>query len=470
MQMAQDTSGTQGDTAALVLPGEMAARIDRLPLSWMQWELALVVQAAWAAMLATDGPALRLYPFIWEPAHLITSSQYSVLYAFQVGIGILIGGYGMGWLADKIGRRKALMISAVLAAAFSWPFAYVTNYPALVVLSIFTGLGCGGALAINVVYMSEMTSPAVRGRVVMGAQVLAIILLETVLIGWIPHFMIPAHYKAFQWLLAGVNVLIILPLLYFRMPESPRWLEARGRVDQARKIVERLEARVRKTHPVLPEPDLSPYQVVAEEKTNMFAVFSKQYVYRTVFMLVVFVLLYGGIVYGNSSYAYVFLSESRGYSASFVFALTAWGGLIAAGFYALNAYFGDRVERRTMVLVGAIIMAGGWYGVYLVHNTPALVILYFAQLTGTVIFLWNMYAYVPLNFPTRMRGLGTGWTDGVGHLGAWGGVLLCGHIFMPTAPLNWILLITIPGALMPGVLVGFFGIRQRRRTLEELSQ
>ena len=221
---------------------------------------------------------------------------------------------------------------------------------------------------------------------------------------------------------------------------------------------------------MLPEPDLQPHEVVAEEKTNMFAVFARQYVVRTVFLLVVFVLLYGGIVYGNASYAYVFLSESRGYSASFVFALTAWGGLIAAGFYALNAYFGDRVERRIMVLVGAIIMAGGWYGVYLVHNTPALVILYFGQLTGVVIFLWNMYAYVPLNLPTRMRGLGTGWTDGMGHLGAWGGVLLCGHVFMASSPLNWILLITIPGALVPGVLVGFFGIRQRRRTVEELSR
>ena len=159
--MAQDTSGA-GATASggttLVIPGEMAARVDRLPLSWMQWELALIVQVAWAGMLATDGPALRLYPFIWAPAHEITSSQYSVLYAFEVGIGILLGGYGMGWLADKIGRRNALMISAVLAAAFSWPFAYVTNYPGLLVLSIFSSLGVGGALAINVVYMSEMTS------------------------------------------------------------------------------------------------------------------------------------------------------------------------------------------------------------------------------------------------------------------------------------------------------------------------
>src|ERR1700755_8081 len=116
--MAQDTSGAgaaHGSTA-LVVPGESAPRVARLPLSWMHWEIALIVQAAWAAMLATDGPALRLYPYIWAPKHLITSSQYSVLYAFEVGIGILLGGYGMGWLADKIGRRHALIIFAVLGA------------------------------------------------------------------------------------------------------------------------------------------------------------------------------------------------------------------------------------------------------------------------------------------------------------------------------------------------------------------
>jgi hypothetical protein len=69
-----------------------------------------------------------------------------------------------------------------------------------------------------------------------------------------------------------------------------------------------------------------------------------------------------------------------------------------------------------------------------------------------------------------MRGLGVGWTDGMGHMGAWGGVLLCGHVFTPGAPLGWILLVTIPGALVPGVLIGIFGVRQRRRTLEELSR
>ena len=469
--MAQDTSGAAaaGSSTTMVVPGEMAARIDRLPASGLQWELAFLIQAAWGCMLATDGIARTLYPFLWEPKHFITSSQYSVLYALEAGIGILIGGYGMGWLADKIGRRPALILAAVLAAAFIWPFGYVTNYPALILLSIGLGFGCGGALAINVVYMTEMTSPAVRGKVVMGGQVLAIIILEFVLLGWVPHFLIPNQYRQYLFLLMGVN-LLMAALLAWRMPESPRWLEAREKFDRARAVMERLEARVMKKHPVLPEPDLTQHQVVAEERTNIFAVFSKQYVVRTVFLLVIFVLAYGGIVYGNASYGYVWLALSRGYSASFVFALTAWAGLIAAGVYALNALVGDRIERRTSMLAGSIVFAGGWFGLYNVHGTPAVVTLYIIMNIGVVVFLWNLYAYVPNVFPTRMRALGTGWTDGMGHIGAWGGVIICGWIFAPGAPLNWIILITIPGALVPGLAIGIFGQRQRRRVLEDLSQ
>src|ERR1700677_1726020 len=167
--MAQDTpaSAAASGGSTLVIPGEMAARVDRLPMSFMAWEICLIVQIGWAFSASTDGIALRLYPFVWLPAHVITHSQYNVLYAFQVGISILIGAYALGWLADKIGRRKALILSAVLAGVFIWPFGYVTNYPALIVLSIADTLGFAGYLAINVVYMSEIMGLRVRARVMM---------------------------------------------------------------------------------------------------------------------------------------------------------------------------------------------------------------------------------------------------------------------------------------------------------------
>ena len=166
--MAQNTSGAaaSGGTT-LVIPGEMAARVDRLPMSFMAWEICLIVQVGWACAASTDGIAQRLYPFVWLPAKVINHSQYDVLYALQVGISILLGGYALGWLADKIGRRKALILSSLLAGAFIWPFGYVTNFSALFVLSIADTLGFAGFLAINVVYMSEIMGPKVRPRVMM---------------------------------------------------------------------------------------------------------------------------------------------------------------------------------------------------------------------------------------------------------------------------------------------------------------
>src|ERR1700749_3157545 len=221
--MAQETSGTGAATGTLVIPGEMAARVDRLPISMMAWEICLIVQIGWATSASTHGIAAPLSPFIWLPAKAITHSQYDVLYAFQAGISIVIGGYALGWLADKIGRRKALIISSVLAGGFIWPFGFGTNYPALIVLSIFDTLGFAGYLAINVVYMSEIMGPSWRRRVMLPSQTLCIFLLFVVLTGIIPHYMFRGSSRACLWLLAGLNLLVAV-YLYFRMTESPRWL------------------------------------------------------------------------------------------------------------------------------------------------------------------------------------------------------------------------------------------------------
>jgi MFS family permease len=322
---------------------------------------------------------------------------------------------------------------------------------------------------MNVVYMSEIMGPAVRPRVMMVCQVVAIFLLSVVLGGIVPHYWIPGHYRWQLWMMAALNVAVAI-YLYFRMPESPRWLEARERRDEARKVVEKMEARVMKRHPVLPEPDLAPYQVVAEEKTSWLAPFYRQYVLVTVLLLVVMVLGYGGIVYGGGSQSVLFLHLNRGYSAGFIFALTAWGGVVSAAAYLVNALFGQRWERRWTQLVGAIMYAGGWWGVYEVHNTAGMSVLYITAVSGTTLWLWSMYVYIPSNFPTRMRALGTGWTDGVGHIGAWVGVLIAGALFSITAPLAFIVWITVPCALVPGVLIAIFGKSQRNRALEEMSR
>ena len=165
--MAQDTSGAGAAASGgtLVIPGRWQPGSTGCPGAAMAWEICLIVQVGWAIAASTDGIAARMYPYVWLPAG--DKSQYDVLYAFQVGISIVIGGCALGWLAEEIGRRKALILSAVLAGVFIWPFAFVTNYPALIILSIADTLGFAGFLAINALSSSEIMGPTVRPRIMM---------------------------------------------------------------------------------------------------------------------------------------------------------------------------------------------------------------------------------------------------------------------------------------------------------------
>ena len=58
--------------------GHVAARIDRLPLTRVQWELAILIEVTWGFIIFdTDGIGARLYPFVWRPNHIIGVVQYS---------------------------------------------------------------------------------------------------------------------------------------------------------------------------------------------------------------------------------------------------------------------------------------------------------------------------------------------------------------------------------------------------------
>ena len=96
--------------------------------------------------------------------------QYAVIQALQVGLGILLGVYLMSWVADRYGRRPAILLATLLGGICIWPFAYVTNFWGMVVLSVLSTLGVGGIVATHSVYLSEMTSPDVRNRVLLASQ------------------------------------------------------------------------------------------------------------------------------------------------------------------------------------------------------------------------------------------------------------------------------------------------------------
>jgi MFS family permease len=460
-------NGGGGDT------GRIAARIDRLPLTWTQWRLALITQIFWGVIIAADGIPAKLYPFIWGPRHSFGPLAFSILLAVQFGVGILIGEYLIGILADRAGRRTALLVSSFAVALPLWPTALTDNFGLLLLFFGLSSIGMGGVLSTNVVYMGEIVPPADRGRVMLASQILAVLVFG--ILGNVPGiFWVPLHYDWFIYLFTAVPLVVLVPLALWGMPESPRWLEAHGRHAEADRIMTVLEADClrRSGLTALPEPDYASYAVPVNTHVPMRELFSGEYGQRTIILLLAWVIGYAGMVYGFTGYLPVLL-RSFGFSAGETFGAllvaSTGGGCVGL---AICALIGEAVERRTSIMVSAVLFCVAMFGLYFEHGLIAAYVLSAVAWGTMTVWLFNMYNYTASAYPTRLRATGVGLTDGLGHLGSIFGPLIAGALFASTAfagHAGWYVYVTIPGALLPAALIGWRGISQQRAILEQIS-
>ncbi len=457
-----------GQNAAI--HGHVAARIDRLPLTRVQWQLAIMVEITWGFIIFdTDGIGARLYPFVWRPNHIIDVYQYAVIQALQVGAGILLGVYLMSWVADRYGRRPAILLATFLGGICIWPFAYVTDFWGMVVLSVLSTLGVGGIVATHSVYLSEMISPLVRNKVLLASQ--GVTALVAVSVNLLAFWLIPSQWQAFLWVSAGVEIIILLPWLYLKLPESPRWLEAHGRHEDADRAMEEYERLVRQYNSdPLPATNAADNPVVMASPGAWKELFTNpQYRSRTWVLIICWMLGYAGLIYGVGAFLAVYMVD-HGATAHEVFLTiaAAYAALFVA--FQVNARLGERVERRDVIAVMATLFAACWLVAWAVPSLAVIAVCYIISRIGTGLFLFNLYNYTAVAYPTRIRSVAFAWTDGLGHLGAWGGVTLLGplYAFGPNH-LGWILWIVVPGALLPALLIRGLGIRQSRAILEQVS-
>ena len=290
--MSPGDSGITLGRDEIEIRGNLVARIDRLPLTSQLWLYALVAQFFWAAVLSLDPIALRLYPVVWLPANAFSHLQYDILVGFENGAGVLLGQVLFTFLADRYGRKPLMIVSCLVAFVFAWPIAYTSSWPLLMIFVSLAAFGVGGALGLANVYNVEIAPPSQRGRLTLGSQILAAVVINLIS-GLLPYYMLPAHYRAWVWITVLIPVVMAMPLIIFILPESPRWLESRGHAERGEKIVRMMERRAEKqSHQPLPEPDLSRYTVVVEEhgRVPVRELFQGVYLRRTLVILSVWIL------------------------------------------------------------------------------------------------------------------------------------------------------------------------------------
>ena len=169
-------------------------------------------------------------------------------------IGCLLGAVSSGPLSSRFGRKRLLTLAALAFAVSSLGTGWAFHFDAFVAWRIIGGFAIGLASGVSPMYIAEISPAALRGRLVSLNQVAIVfgILLAQV-VNWAIAQPVPLGATAEQVLLSwngqwgwrwmfGVTAIpsVLFMLASFVIPESPRWLAARGRHDQAVGILERL--------------------------------------------------------------------------------------------------------------------------------------------------------------------------------------------------------------------------------------
>ena len=473
MSQPDELSSVAVGVGERAVAGDIAARIDRLPLTRTQYTFAATTQWFWGVMIAADAMVAGLYPYIWAPKGLITSFQFDLILGANIGVGILLGEYIGGYLSDLIGRKWTLIAAALIEGLFIWPIALTDKFGWLLLWNLLFALGMGMLLSVHAVYISELAPPQHRQRLALRTQSIALA-VAGLLGGLTSYYWVPVHWTWYVYALSAAPIVLCIPPGLFLMPESPRWLEGKGRTEQADRIVSKWEASAERRFGPLPAPNLATHTVIQTERVPAKEVFGPEYRAKTLLLLAVWFFGYSGIVYGGASF-FPTWAVLHGWSAHEVF---FFGRILAAPIgilvFFLVAAFGERFERKTWML-----FAGALYSLCFLllfafpHSIAGQATLYSLSTPFVGIWLFTAYNYTSAAYPTRVRSVGTGWTDGIGHLGTIVGTsLLVGRLFTWTAShsfYGWILYITIAGAIFPSLLIYQWGQKQKGGVLEELS-
>lgn len=149
-------------------------------------------------------------------------------------LGALVAAMFTGGLADRFGRKMVLGGAGLLFAVGFIVSALATGFPLLVLGRLVMGFGVGIASALVPTYLGEISPPQIRGRMLTLNQ-----LLQTVgmLVAYLVNlaFSGSGDWRAMFWV--GAIPAVLLVLIVKRLPETPTWLIAQGRIDEARTTI-----------------------------------------------------------------------------------------------------------------------------------------------------------------------------------------------------------------------------------------
>jgi len=374
-------------------------------------------------------------------------------------IGMFLGALSSGFIADRIGRKPTMIIMILIGSVFTGLCGLAPGYEIMAAFRLIAGFGLGGTLPLPGVYMSEYPPAKYRGRfvgIVETAWVYGAIL--SVVFGYI---LIPEYgwRAAFN---AAYIPLILIPFIALQVPESIRFLERRGRIEEIKSIfkryglVEDVEGLYLRPQPI--------------QKIGVKRLISGEYLRRTLILW----MLWAALVY---TYHGIFIWLPSIYAERLGFSIVKsleWVLIVTLvqvpGYYSA-ALLLDKVGRKP--ILAFYLAVAGVASLFLSTTRDInMILIYSCVISFFNLGAWaGLYAYTPELYPTELRGTGSGAAASIGRVAGILAPYLTGYLmYISGGELFYAFLVFALVHLVAAAITGAFGEETKGRRLEEISK
>ena len=418
-----------------------------------QRRIFVIFGLVWAA------DAMQVLSIGFSAPSIAATFGRTVPQALQTGtlffVGMLVGAFAFGRLADRIGRRPVLMTAIVIDAAFGITSAFSGSFGMLLALRLLAGIGVGGTLPVDYTLMAEFLPARRRGHWLVLLE--SFWALGTIALAILAYVAVAYGHAAWQviFFVTGIPAIIGVALRFY-VPESPLFLNRVGRPEAARAVLRRV-AGVNGTDATIGE--LRPE---GRQATSMAALFSPLLRRRTVCMLLAWALIsvayYGVFVFLPLRLASQSFGFMRGQLFLVVLAHVQRPGVARA------ASGGERWGRKP-TLVGFTLFSAAGCLLYSLGTSPLVVVGSTLLMSFSLLGTWGaMYAFTPEIYPTNLRASGMGTAGAVARVGG----LLAPAIVAPVMASNFTLSLGLLSSLLvvAAISVGLIDVESRNRALE----
>lgn len=385
----------------------------------------------WVAVIATFGGLLFGYDTgvlngalgFMKIDPVLTGSAGAELSAAEVGLitsillaGAAIGALVGGRLSDKVGRRRLIVVLAVMFFVAAVGVVASWNYEVLLAFRFLLGLAVGGASVTVPVYLGEIAPFEQRGSIVSRNELMIVTgqflaFLINAIIGNV--FAATPHTWRYMMVVAALPA-IVLFLGMLRMPESPRWLVLQGRDREALDVLRQVRSEERAVAEMAEVRELA--QIAREEQSGHLGEVIRTPWMRRLLLIGIGLAMFQQLTGINSMMYYgELVLQDAGFSHQIALIVNVFSGVasVSAMLIALNFVI-DRFNRRSVLIFGfaAITIAhvlAGVVGTQMDTADPArrwlllgIIVLFVFIMQGTAgPLVWLMVSEI---FPLRMRG------------------------------------------------------------------